>query len=732
MSRWATLVVVLLTGCGRAVLEHPGDFDFGDVALGQTRLATLQLINRGPGDLSLALELTGDDYSLEETARTLREGETMNLRVRFTPSALGPREGTLTLRAAGRESTLALTGRGTGARLAVNAPISLGTIALVQGEPNPIVTVPLAVTNVGTAGSELHLERPTSTSDEVCVGSFDGVGTCTPWTPPPSLGAGARVTVPLQVRPTSAGARVWAVELRSDDPVAPSVSLTLRALVERLEPCALRGPAQALLDDGPRPTPVTLTHAGTGPCQVRAADVESMPAGAFRVFGTQPSLPARLEPGARLTVELTATPGAPRTATGVLHVRPTGGPVLDVSLGFRVPELGQCLVATPSALDFGAVKQSCSSATRNVALYNVCGTPLTLDLRMSAAAGLPPGTPGCPGTAPCPEFSLVSGLPVGTVLEGPEPAIISVRYRPLDLGDDTGALSIDVREAGTWLVSLQGRGDDRSTQVDTWRLEPLPVVDVLTMVDTSPSFASKRAEVRANLSRWLAQPRFASCTDLRWAFAPAEGAPDAGVAFALNDAGVAWTSSLEPDFVGRALSAFDALPTSSETEACIGPAVALMQGVTPRDGGTFAGLCITDALEHSSAPMAALAQLQARLGSPPRTTWNAVTGVSSSTCAIEAADDGVHAALVYASSGSREDVCNAQWWASFQPLGLTSCSTRSQFFLSSRPDGPLEVRVDGAVSTDWSYDAVNNSVVFSSGHEPRPGSTVVARYEPSC
>jgi hypothetical protein len=397
-----------------------------------------------------------------------------------------------------------------------------------------------------------------------------------------------------------------------------------------------------------------------------------------------------------------------------------------------------CLVASPSALDLGTVKQGCHGPSRTIALYDTCAQPLTLEaVRLAAAAGQPPGGPECPGTAPCPEFFVVSGVPAGTTLQpGPTPVVVSVRYAPLDLGPDTGALVVEVRDGGSLVVALQARGDLGGEQVDTFHNDTLAVVDLLVMVDASPSFVSKRAEVRAKLATWLSSRAF-SCLDARLAFAPADGAADAGVAFALNDAGVAWTSSLVPDFVTRALSAFDALPVGSETEACIGPAATLMQNVAPRDAGVFStgfsGVCVTDALEQSAAPMAALSQLQARLSSSALTTWSAVTGLASSSCPIEAVDDGVHATLVQASNGARDDVC-APSWSALEPIGIPTCGVRSSFFLTARPAGSLEVRVDGVLVplTDWTWDAASNAVVFAPGHVPGPGSTIEARYSPAC
>jgi|APLak6261679142_1056127.scaffolds.fasta_scaffold00925_3 hypothetical protein len=616
-------LVVAVTGCGGVSLEHGAALDFGPVPFGESRTSSLQVSNRGPAT-TVTLALDGADFSLDATELSLAQGETVKVRVHFAPSEIGPRQATLTLRANERESTVSLSGVGAGARLSVDTEVIFDPVPLIDSEQLRAPTLLRRVSNVGTAGSVLHLEVPPSTSGEVCIGSFNVLGGCMPWNPPASLAAGETTMMPISIRPLTAGARSWSFTILSDDPVTRAQAVTVRALVE---------------------------------------------------------------------------------------------------------QLANCLAVSPSVLDFGTVKEGCNSAIRSIQVFNSCATPVTIDSVVTAGAGLPPGSNDCPGVSPCPEFFLVSGT-TGTLQPGAS-ATVSVKYRPLDLGSDTGALAVSVRDVGPTLIALTGRGDVGGEQVDTFRDEPLPVVDVLAMVDTSPSFASKRAGVRANFEAWLGSNSL-RCTDLRWAFAPADGAADAGVAFALNDAGSAWTSSLEPDFVARALSAFDALPAGSETEACIGPAAELMQNVAPRDGGSFAGLCVTDALEQSTTPMVRLQQLRART---PSMTWNAVTGLASSSCSVEAADDGVHAALVQASNGAREDLCTPQWWNAFTPLGFPTCGARSQYYLTTRPTpGSLEVRVNGTLipQTDWSWDATSNALSFVAGHAPPLGSTIEARYSPVC
>jgi hypothetical protein len=40
--------------------------------------------------------------------------------------------------------------------------------------------------------------------------------------------------------------------------------------------------------------------------------------------------------------------------------------------------------------------------------------------------------------------------------------------------------------------------------------------------------------------------------------------------------------------------------------------------------------------------------------------------------------------------------------------------------------------VNGAISTQWTYDAGPNRIVFPAGAVPPPGAHITARYEPAC
>jgi hypothetical protein len=431
-----------------------------------------------------------------------------------------------------------------------------------------------------------------------------------------------------------------------------------------------------------------------------------------------PRLPMRLEAGATMEWLIGLRPQAPLELSGTVHVVAAGTPALDIPLR-RPPPPGPCLIISPPDLDFGAVAQGCNSPNRNVQLYNACSSALTLTTVELI---------GAPGAA---EFFLVRGLSPGTVLlpGSSTPAVLSFKYAPLDFGLDTAVLRIATPEAGDSILSLTGRGAALAQQVDTFRQESLAMIDMLVMVDASPSFVPKRANVRANLSPLLTRMTN-GCFDARLGFAAADGAPGAAVRLLPNDAGASWTSSTDPRFVELALSAFDALPIGSEVEACIGPAADLVQDAGLRAGVFSSGLCITDALEQSPSPLTSLQSIRAPF------MWSTVTAFATSTCGVESADDGVHQNLVNLSSGVREDICNPTWWQSF--VGLTSpvCGLRDTFYLTSRPASPpqLELRIDGRLvpDSDWTLDVARNAVVFAPARGLAPGETLVVVYGVAC
>ena len=707
-----------LVACGSsdARVQHPGELEFGNVEVGESLTATLRIGNSGEKDAQLSLSVEPADFTLEQLTLTVPAGTSTLVTVHFAPKALGPRVGLLQL----GSSSVALSGRGVGPQLSGPEELTVRPLAIVTGEPTEVFTTTVILRNTGTAGALLRLRTPrVEGSDELCVGTITDSG-CEAWQPPEILDARTLLEVPLSVLPRSEGTKRWTVRFPSNDPLQPEVTLEVRANVETFEPCQFVAPSNFVL----RTTGVLrLRHTGPGTCLVREVSVNPNLIGV-----STPPLPLRLGSNSTLDVVLRAPEHGFFPCQ--LRVLAAGTEPFEVFFRFEGP-MTDCLVVTPEQFDFGSIPLTCGTPTREGRIYNQCAEPVVIESVVIAhAAGVAPGTPGCRGPAPCPEFSILSGIPAGTVLPSGGPGVpFTLAYQPLDFGADTGALVISARDRSPLLFSLWGRGALPARNTDTYRNDPpLPVVDVLVMVDTSPSFRPRRKNVRDNLLpilNYLGN----GCFDARFALAPADGDPAAAVQLQVNDAGQRWTASSDPQFVARALSAFDALPVGSELEACIGPAADLIDDAGVRDGGLFSGICITDALEQSVDPLGALARLQRRVRSPYSARWSSIAGAGG-RCSVEAHDDGVHDWLVTSSFGVREDVCNPAWGRSLVGFGST-CSRRSQYYLSSRPVGPIEVRIEGVLipSTNWTYDASQNAVAFLPAFAPPPGATLTFTYD---
>lgn len=720
--RFVSLAVACaLVACGpRAInVEHEAGLEFGNVATGQSHDLELKLTNTGKAPAQLTLSVDSSDFTIDESAITILAGSTTALTVHFAPTALGPRTGTLSLGA----STVALSGRGIGPKLSVPSEVTLPPITIVTAQPIEALAMSVTLRNVGTSGSLLRLNTPrVDGSPELCVGTFSG-STCVAWEPPSVLDTQTLLEVPLSILPTSAGAKSWTVAFPSNDPVNSEVTLVVRVRVESFEPCVFEAPTELVLRNT---AALTIRHVGPGTCLVRS--IATNPPDALRLVAPIPA-PTRLESNGTLTIVLNSV--APFSFPGFVRVEAAGTEPFYVPVR-REFSVTDCLVISPASLDFGAVPLTCNSPIRNVQLYNACSAPLVIDnVRIAAGAGEAPGSPHCAGTTPCPEFFITTGIPNGTTIAGSttSPAIIGAEYRPINYGPDTGAIAVTLADGGVYLLALQGRGDAQNRNTDTFRQDTRSISDVLVMIDASPSFVSKRGSVRENLMVLL-RAMSSPCIDGRLAFAPADGAADAGVRFQPNDAGSIWSHSLEPNFVERALSSFDSLPVGSELEACIGPAADLIDDAGVRDGGYFSGVCVTDALESSSNPSAALQRFM-RHGR--QASWSSVAAFGNGSCNVEAIDDGVHQGLATAGFGETGEICNPDWGESVFPTG-SICSFRSSFYLSSRPDGPIEVRIDGVLSPlgNWTYDVASNAVIFVPAFVPPSGSTITVTYDTAC
>ncbi len=81
------------------------------------------------------------------------------------------------------------------------------------------------------------------------------------------------------------------------------------------------------------------------------------------------------------------------------------------------------------------------------------------------------------------------------------------------------------------------------------------------------------------------------------------------------------------------------------------------------------------------------------------------------------------------SGGIVQSICDTNWSASLANIGLDLSAQITQLTLQSAADpATIKVWVNGAASTQWTYNSGNNAVKFNAGHVPAEGANIKVTY----
>ncbi len=746
-----------LTSLPLAVAES---VDFGEVEVGARIEREVAVFNPGPTDVVLEraswVKVPGPAFfsiSLPEP-KLIPAGGALSLPVTFEPPAPGTYVGTLVLHAAGAsdENAPQVLLKGV-ARASADLGVGGPRVALLPSGTMNLGRVPLVpgaaarrqdrlhIFNVGAAGSVLQLlEVLAEPTDET---------TQEPLVPgPPATTAllaerGKFIELPVQFLPQSLGEKRWTLRVRTNDPERPEVLLSVVAEVVPPGQCKLEvSPREVRVGFASPPAyrdvAVTVRNASLG-TDASCVLWDFQPPGDTTAISlpNAPKEPLLLRPNESFTLQVRSLGFVDDWYVGKATFRSSSEavPVEEILLYGRI--VGRaCLTIAPDGLDFGTVRVGCTSATRTFSIYNTCSTPVTVQsFSVQAAAGQPAGGPDCPGRKPCPEFVLtqVPAIPPGglTLHPGQGALTFQAQYAPIDLGSDTGAVAVEASAPGgplTYVVSLQANGFDPGIHLDTFAQYPRPGSNTLLVLDTSPSMAAHQANVTSNLEWWRDY--------LVWS------GMDANVGVLTADPADGLTlvqlNSLEPDFAAHFDAAVAVGSSGTGGRACLERAV---QALSPSmRAGPNAGflrapyglsvICVTDGEDESPSSAADYAAALQALAFVPRFT---VLGAQTPSCP---GDSGKLAGVAALTGGDALDVCSGQLST---VLGGSSnfipYRPRYEFFLTSTPDltlAPLDVRIDGGVATDWTYDPASNAIKFDPLQAPPPGSTLTVAYESVC
>jgi hypothetical protein len=434
-----------------------------------------------------------------------------------------------------------------------------------------------------------------------------------------------------------------------------------------------------------------------------------------------------------------------------------------------------CLTISPSTLDFGVVKKDCNSPNRNFQIYNSCSSDVIINTAtMGSAAGEGPGGPNCPGTSPCPEFFVISGITGGTRVSpgSTTPVTFSLKYHPINYGPDTGAFVISVTQGGQpldYVVALQGRGDMLGLNTDTFRQDTKPKADILLVIDDSGSMSDKQASLAQNMASFL-QYATSNQVDFHLAVTNTEQTdPDRGRFCTAsgttsqacphgNKILTPMTPNLQTEF-----AALVTVGTHGGYESCMEPATRALTAPYITDPLSNAGflrqeavlavVCISDARDQApQAPAFYLNQLLNIKGAQHAGmfTYNVIgpfLPAPPAGCTYDDPQDGRDDFMVSQTNGVKEEICTPNWAVALERIGKNAFGYRTNFFLTSRPDlsaaTGIQVAIDGMpipsvdpdpnlMSLIWEYDATNNSIDFQPLYVPEPGKTLTVTYQAAC
>jgi hypothetical protein len=754
--------VVSLAGTGiTSRLEiSPLRVDFGRVALGGTAEQSLMVRNQGSEPMRYTgARIVADQASVfrvvsaaAPAGNVLQPGESAEIRVAFTPTALGlfP-EGRLEVLVQAFGSTapwpkVALVGEGG------SSCVSVQPRALDFGEVAEGMSATRKVEVINRCREQVLLSELQISTQK---GGFFSLAQAPASLP---IAAGKSLFVGVTFTPRAgagASAARLAVLVRHGGTTATE-AVQLAGVGRGFPPCqyTLTPPS---LDFGHVPVgaPVALgvSLRNTGPTACYLAGMKLVE-GSDAAFTATPVENTVLAPGQRATLLVQFKPEEEGTHAGLAEAwvnHPSAGhPTVNVQgTGVR-----GCFHVQPTHLEFGLTKLSCNPRTRELIAYNKCAGPLTVQ-SMTVEQQTQ-------------EF-VVSGVSFPRTLQAGEHFKVSATYVPTDDGEDAAALRFALDTGAVHTASMVGRGAAQAEQTDSFVQEPSAKVDVLFVVDNSGSMMEEQHSLGANFAAFLSSAAAAG-VDYRigvtttgldpspggWSVCPggADGGengrlfpvtgntprvitrstPNAASVFATNtQVGVCHWNEQGLEGAYRALSS----PLLHSVDDPRTPQPNDGNGEFLRADARLAIIFVTDEEDFSTQPVSFYETYFRALkdNDPSKLSISAIAGPPDlSTCTTASSSGNRYIQLAQATGGVVESICTPNWAESLKKLSSTTFGPKRIFPLSNLPADPAQivVKVDGQQVTGWAYNAATNSIVFEEGMAPPPGAYIEVIYPLGC
>ncbi len=390
------------------------------------------LTNTGGGSIALGgFQITPEFAETHTCGSALASAASCTVTLTFTPSAVGTRTGTLTIKddlAVGGH-VLPLSGTGNYAQLVGIVPASVAFPA------TPVATSAsqsVVLTNTGFGGvTVLGATATGDFSQSGCVGQ--------------TIPAGASCSITVSFVPSVPGNRTGILTVHTDSPGTPfQIAVTgsgyNTAPLVSLVQSSLGFPSTAV---GSTSAAQTAQFQNIGPVMLSISSIV-----VTGDFSQTNSCGASLAPNAICTLNVTFKPGATGMRTGAITISDNtaaGKETIALSGTGAGGTAGPQVSLSPASVSFGAQAVGTTGAGKSVTLTNTGGAALTLS---SITAS--------------PDFTVTSGCDTQTIPAGAS-CTISVAFKPIAAGGRSGTLAINDNSPGSpHEVVLTGTGTGAS------------------------------------------------------------------------------------------------------------------------------------------------------------------------------------------------------------------------------------------------------------------------------
>jgi hypothetical protein len=414
-----------------------------------------------------------------------------------------------------------------------------------------------------------------------------------------------------------------------------------------------------------------------------------------------------------------------------------------------------CLVAAPNHLDFGPVRLDCRSTPLRTLVSNQCVVSTTI-------TGIEIG----PGTSD--QFSLVSPPATPIPLAPGNGVEVGVSYTQRVLGQHYSPLWFHVPgEPAPFLVALWAETALEGFQVDRFIQGIANQLDVLFVLSNTTTMGDYQSRLKAAVPGWISTarargvdidvgvtstglvPRSTQCGGgarggENGRLFPIDGSRPRIVASSRENAVELIQQNIDVGTCHNLEQGLEAM-----RQALSSPLIDHQKDPRtpdPNDGNLgllrapaqLAVVILSDEDDHSGFDPISYGQFIRALkgaGRSQRSTVSAIVPTDSS-CVTAGPPGPRFTTVAQQTGGLISSVCSGSYGSLLDGITNQAAGPQREFRLSAVPSSPSEitVTVDGQTydGTRWSYDAVNNSVVFALTSVPNPGQEIDIRYRSVC